>query len=114
MHPYPNTLSAVIHEAHKETGLTMEQLAERIGISDRYLYRIENEGKKPSYDVLYKLIRELSLSPDAIFYPEKEKDVSEIDGLVRLLCQCDSDSLQVIRATALALIDIKRQSHNAK
>lgn len=110
MHPHPDTLSMIIHEAHQKSGLTMEKLAERIGISDRYLYRIENEGKKPSYEVLYKLIRELSLSPEAIFYPEKGNDVSEIDSLVRLLCQCDSDSLQVVRATAQALIDIQRQS----
>ncbi|MGN0587378.1 MAG: helix-turn-helix domain-containing protein [Oscillospiraceae bacterium] len=26
----------------------MEELAERVGITERYLYRIENEGKKPS------------------------------------------------------------------
>lgn len=110
MHPHPDTLSAIIHEAHQKSGLTMEKLAERIGISERYLYRIENEGKKPSYEVLYRLVRELSLSPQAIFFPEKERSETEMDSLVRLLCQCDSDSLQVVRATTQALLNVKRTS----
>lgn len=50
----------------------MEALAERVGKTERYLYRIENEGKKPSYDVLYKLVRELNIETDSTFYPEKQ------------------------------------------
>ena len=44
-----DTLGNVIKNARMEANITMETLAERIGITERYLYRIENEGKKPSY-----------------------------------------------------------------
>lgn len=80
-------------------------MAEKIGITERYLYRIENEGKKPRYDVLYKLIRELSIDPDLIFYPEKLSKDSEIENLLRKLSSCDGRSIQVVKATIQALID---------
>ena len=56
------------------------------------------------YDVLYKLIRELSISPDLIFYPEKPSKESEVENLIRMLYTCDERSLEVVKATAKALI----------
>lgn len=98
-------LGDVIKAARQSADITVEALAERIGVTERYLYRIENEGKRPSYDVLYKLIRTLSISPDRIFFPERLSRESEIDELIRMLCMCDARSLEVIRATAKVLIE---------
>ena len=105
MHNQPGTLSSVIKSVREKTGITIEALSEKIGITERYLYRIENEGKKPSYTVLCKLIRELSISPDAIFYPEKSPKDSEVENLIRMLYSCDERSLEVVKATVKALID---------
>ncbi len=105
IHNYPETLGDIIKEARQKSDFTMEELAFSVGITERYLYRIENEGKKPSFDVLYKLIRELSISSDLIFYPEKPTKDSEIENLIRLLYNCDERSLEVIKATAKALIE---------
>ena len=69
MHSNSEILGIVLKNAREKAGITVETLSENVGITERYLYRIENEGKKPSYDILYKLIRELSISPDSIFYP---------------------------------------------
>ncbi len=55
---------AVLKAARQEAGLTVEALAERIGVSERYIYRLENNGSMPGYALLYKLIRELAISPD--------------------------------------------------
>lgn len=101
----PDTLGTVIKSAREKAGLTVEALCEKIGITERYLYRIENEGKKPRYDVLYKLIRELSIEPNNIFYPEKQSEDSEIGELLRMLAACDTRALQVIKATVRAFID---------
>ncbi len=105
MHNQPNTLSMVIKTAREKAGITIEALAEKADITERYLYRIENEGKKPSYEVLYKLIRILNISPDSIFYPEKPSKDSEVENLIRMLYRCDKRSLEVVKATAKALID---------
>ncbi|MGN0494436.1 MAG: helix-turn-helix domain-containing protein [Acutalibacteraceae bacterium] len=105
MHKQPEKLGDIIKSAREKADITIEALAYRAGITERYLYRIENEGKKPSFDVLYKLIRELSISPDLIFYPEKPSKDSEVENLLRMLSDCDERSLEVVKATVKALID---------
>ena len=98
-------LGDIIKAARENSDLTVEALAERVGVTERHLYRIEDKEKKPSYELLYKLIRELSITPDSIFYPERLSTDSEVENLIRLLYNCDERSLEVIKATAKALID---------
>ena len=57
MHTNTDMLGNVIKQARQRADVTIENLAEKVGVTDRYIYRIENEGKKPSYDVLYKIIQ---------------------------------------------------------
>lgn len=105
MHNIPEILGVIIKSARQRANITMESLAEKVGITERYLYRIENEGKKPSYDVLYKLIRELAISSDSIFYSEKPSKDSEIEDIVRMLYNCDERSMQIIKATVKAALE---------
>lgn len=42
------TLGDIIKNARMKADITVEKLAVKIGVTDRYIYRIENEGKKPS------------------------------------------------------------------
>ncbi|KAF0224447.1 MAG: XRE family transcriptional regulator [Erysipelotrichaceae bacterium] len=97
-------LGDVLKEARKYKGLTREQLSEIINITPRYLMSIENENKKPSYDVLFRLIRKLGLSADAIFYPEQESNNTQNRNLNRLLSLCDQHEIDVITATVEALL----------
>lgn len=105
MHNIPESPGHIIKSARERAGITIEDLASRADISERYLYRIENEGKKPSYDVLYRIIRALNVSADTFFYPEKRTVDTEVDHLLRTLCDGDSRALEVIKATATALIN---------
>lgn len=105
MHTKPESPGAVIKEARQKYDVTMEMLAERVGITERYLYRIENEGKKPSYDVFINLIRELAIDPRTITQPEYQDMDGEVGEILRMLCTCDKRSLEVIKATIRALID---------
>lgn len=105
MHSKTEMLGSIIKAARQRSEVTMEALAEQVGITERYLYRIENEGKYPSYEVLYKIVRELAINPDLIFYPEKPSKDSEVENLLRMLSACDERSLEVVKATVKALID---------
>ncbi|MEG0751068.1 MAG: helix-turn-helix transcriptional regulator [Oscillospiraceae bacterium] len=105
MHNEPETLGGIIKTARQNAGITMEALAAKAEITERYLYRIENEGKKPSFDILYKLIRELSIMPELIFYPEKPFEDSEAENLIRMLHSCDERSMKIIKATVKAALD---------
>ena len=107
-----DVLGSITKSARKSCGLTIDALAEKIGISARYLSSIENENKKPSFEVLYKLIRILTISPDSIFYPETPSNDSEIENLVRLLHSCDDHSLKVVRATVEALLENQLQTNS--
>lgn len=104
MHKKHDILGDVIKSARQNSDFTMESLAAKIGVTERHLYRIENEGQKPSYDVLYKLIRELSIDPYKIFYPEKLSKESEIENLIRMLYSCDNRTLKTIISTAKVII----------
>lgn len=108
MHEYRDILGDVVKQARQQANVTVEALAEKAGVTPRYIYRIENEGNKPSYDVLFKIIRELSISSDSIFYPEKvqpDSRVLNLERLVRQLYNCDERSIEVIEATTKALLD---------
>ena len=74
----PETPSEIIKAARDKSDLTVEELTDRVGITERYLYRIENEGKIPTFEVLKKIVRELAIDGNLIFYPEKQVKDSEV------------------------------------
>ena len=98
-------LGEIIKNARAKADMTVETLANKVGVTERFIYRIENEGKKPSYEILYKLIRELAIVPDQIFFPEKQVQESEMESLVRMLYSCDERSIQIIKATIKAALE---------
>ena len=105
MQKQPETLGEIIKVAREKSDLTVEELTTRIGISERYLYRIENEGKVPKFEVLKNLVRELAIDANSIFYPEKPSKDSEVEDLVRTLYSCDDRSMKIVKATAKAALE---------
>jgi transcriptional regulator with XRE-family HTH domain len=63
-------LGGVVKSSRLAKNMTQLQLAERLAITPRYLKVIENSGRKPSYDLLVRIIRELDIPADTVFYPE--------------------------------------------
>ncbi len=41
----PDNLGAIVKEARENAKITVESLAEQLNVTERYIYRIENEGK---------------------------------------------------------------------
>ncbi len=52
-------LGAMIHEARLKTGMTQEQLADKIGTSKSYISRVENDTKDVRISTLRKIIEGL-------------------------------------------------------
>ena len=101
-------LGEVLKTARLEMGFTRDQLSELVGISPRYLMSIEHEGKKPSYDILFKLIRKLAINPDDIFFPERhDEHESERKQLEQMLKLCNKQELSIISATVYAFLKTK-------
>ena len=98
-------LGGVIKSARMEKQLTREQLAATLSISPRHLSAIENENQKPSYELLYNIIRELAIPADTIFYPELGYERSEIEKLRLLLAQCNEKEVDAVVATLQSLLN---------
>jgi Predicted transcriptional regulators len=64
---------SVVKSARLKKGLTQVQLAALLHISTRYLKAIENSGRKPSYDLLIRIIQELSIPTEKVFRLEQKK-----------------------------------------
>jgi transcriptional regulator with XRE-family HTH domain len=97
-------LGVIIKSARRAKHLTREQLAAALDISSRHLSAIENENQKPSYELLYHLIRELSIPADTIFYPELGYKPSELARLRLLLAQCDEKEVNAVAETLQSLL----------
>lgn len=99
----------ILKQERLRIGYTREQVAERAGIGIRYLIAIENDEKKPKFDVLYRLIRALGLAPDKLFYAELGSGDSENSRLVRLLQNCNDRDQKLIAAMIDTLIDTREK-----
>jgi|WetSurMetagenome_2_1015567.scaffolds.fasta_scaffold1258747_1 transcriptional regulator with XRE-family HTH domain len=108
-----DNLGSILKAARKSRKLTREKVAESVGISPRYLSGLENEHKKPSLALLYRLVRTLGMSADTIFYPEIESKSDEIAQLTRMLSLCNQNDLKIISATMTAILDNKAKTKKA-
>lgn len=50
-------IGALIHDTRVETGMTQEQLAEKVGTSKSYISKIENNIKEARISTLQKIIK---------------------------------------------------------
>ena len=107
MHKVTDKLGSIIKSARLEKHLTQKQLAKRLSITPHYLMSIENKRQIPSCDLLFRIIRELEISADTIFYPEYEHDHALVGKLRILLSRCDEKEINVIIATLQSLLENK-------
>ncbi len=61
-----NNLGEKIRQIRKSKGLTQEQLAEKIGIDNKHLSRIEKGRHMPTYNIIKKLAKVLDFDIYAI------------------------------------------------
>ena len=76
-----SALGSIIKRARLDKQMTQNQLATMMGITPRHLMSIENGGRNPSYDLLYRLIRELDIHADSIFFPDRITTASAVMGI---------------------------------
>ena len=87
-----------LKQARTEQKLTYEELAEKSGVSSRYIKEIENHGNVPSLEKLGQLIRALHISADPFFYPDAPADNLDYKRLLVYLSQCTEEQITTILA----------------
>jgi transcriptional regulator with XRE-family HTH domain len=64
-----------IREIRKARNLTIDQLSEAIGVNEKYLGSVERGEQNPSFKILEKIARGLSVPPSELFiYEHTEND----------------------------------------
>ena len=69
------------------------------------LHLSENEHQKPSYELLFRLVRELTIPADTIFYPELGQERSKIEKFRIILAQCDAREVSAVATALQSLLD---------
>lgn len=105
-----NDMGLIFKKKRLEANLTQEELAEKIGVSSRYIMAIENEGKHPSLDIWFQLIRILHVSADAMIYPETSP--SEDDQLLRMFRLLQDRDRKIIQAVMKSMLDLQSSESN--
>lgn len=93
-----------LKKARTDQKLTYEELAEKSGVSSRYIKEIENHGNVPSIDKLGKLIRALHISADPFFYETVSAENLDYQRLLAYLSQCTEDQITTILAIVEAYL----------
>ena len=87
--------------AREKRDYTCEQIADRAEISSRFLAAIENDKRKPSLDVLIRLVNAIGASFDEVLAPQMEQEREITERIQRLVLQCSYRDQELL----LALID---------
>lgn len=89
-----------IKEFRKNKGLTLEQLAQKVGSSKSYMWQLENDSKiKPSIQLIAKIAAVLDVTVDYLSDPNQETMESDQEAMVfyRGFKELDGTSKQMIR-----------------
>lgn len=66
------SLGKYVKEARVSKGLTQNELAGQLNITTRHLIAIESNSRKPSYELLCRIARNLELSIDAVLFSDNQ------------------------------------------
>ena len=84
---------------------TQEEVAEKVGITARFLMALENEEKRPSIDNLLRLVDTLNIPGDAILHPQIQHVDSEDQQLLRQYMRLNDRDKAVIRAAIQEMLN---------
>jgi len=87
-----------IRNARTEKKISQEKLAEIVGITPTHLKHIESEHRKPSIEVLFKLVETLDISLDSLIFEQSDKNSEILSKISVLLSKCDLKQLKVTTA----------------
>jgi len=90
-------LGCILRDARRAKGYKIEELAEEIGVTKRFISAIESGQRAPGYENLREIIRCLGISADTIFYPESAGD-SDAQQVMRQYEGCTEHDKQIIKA----------------
>lgn len=103
MSDYSKNLGESIYKNRKRMKLTQAELAERSGVTEQTIRKIEHGEGNPQLDVLCSLIKTLGIDPGEILFPRQESTCPARKQLEILLADCSDkqiyDLLPIVEAS---------------
>lgn len=112
MHYDMKHMGNVVQAARLAHGITQTALAEKIDVSLRTVIAIETGKRNPTFEVLYKIIRELSIPADLIFRPDDVSDTQEQEQFIREFRDASEQEQRVVIASARSIWRELRRDEN--
>lgn len=101
--------AATLKKGRKKMGLTQAKCAELLGHSLSFQKDLERGRCSVSLEGFFEICRVLNISADDCIFYNSNKNDSSIHELSRLISRCSENSIQVLIATAEALIDVQEK-----
>lgn len=64
-----------LKELRKKNNLTNQKMGELLGVSKVFYWQLENNKRRISYDMAYKISQIFNVKPDDIFYDETKTKI---------------------------------------
>ena len=93
-----------LKDARKRMHFTQAQCAEYLDISTSFYKELERNLSSPSLELYYRICRNMHISADSCIFPQDQSKISAYNDLLLLISQCDESGINVLRATAEALV----------
>lgn len=95
--------------AREKREYSREQVAERAGISPRFLSAIENDLRKPSLNVLIRLVHAIGASFDEVLEPSEVSEEETSGRIKRLITQCSQRDQELVLGLIDKMLDNKEE-----
>lgn len=112
MRDFSCPLGDAVRQARNDKQLTQRKLANLIDRDVRTIINIENYNANPKMEVMYPLIRELSMDPTKIFYPENETGGEAYRKMHILLSECNENDIEMLYAICKAVLSVLYSGDN--
>ena len=109
-------LGIAMREARQNEGWSQEEVAEKIGITQKYYQRLETnaDNQHPGLQIFYDLVHLFHLSVDEFFFSNQRNAVSsKRRRLDSLLDQMDELELTTMESNATALLRLRHEREKA-
>ena len=106
MSDYAKSLGEVIYKYRKSMKMTQATLAEKTGVTEQTIRKIEHGDGNPQLDVLYALVTTLQIDPSEIFYPGNKQNNQARKMLEILLAECSDNQIASLLPIIRASLDV--------
>lgn len=110
MSEYSKRLGRAVYRKRKALKLTQAELAERTGVTEQTIRKIEHGSGNPQLSVLGPLISDLQIDPTEIFYLQESSETAVKRPLDILLSECSDRQLVELLPVFKAVIDLAKNS----